>query len=85
MIDEFHDGDAPRNYYYRHQPERKPNGRERLHLPVALEQFDLEDGYKLVLPHGDGAQITYANGTAGHYILTTNKDGSHINWSHPVS
>ena len=46
MIDEFHDGDAPRNYYYRHQPERKPNGRERLHLPVALEQFPLEDGYK---------------------------------------
>ena len=30
----------------------------------------------------DGAQITYANGTAGHYILTTNKDGSHINHSH---
>ena len=83
-IDEFHDGDAPRHYYYQHQVDRKPNGREQLHLPVALEQFSLEDGYKLVLPHGDGAQITYANSTAGHYILTTNKDGSHVNWSHPV-
>ena len=80
MIDEFHDGDAPRNYYYRHQPERKPNGRERLHLPVALEQFTLDDGRRVNLPHAEAAKITYANGTPGHYILATNKAGSHIKY-----
>ena len=83
-IDEFHDGDAPRNYYYPHQVDRKPNGREQLRLPVDIPDFDLEDGYKVVLPHGDDAKITYANSTAGHYILTYNKDGSHINWFHPA-
>ena len=81
-IDEFHDGDVPRYYYYPHQVDKKPNGREQLRLPVAIPAFDLEDGYKLVLPHAEGAQITYANGEPGHYILTTNRDGSHINVSH---
>ena len=81
-IAEFHDGDVPRYYYYPHQVDKKPNGREQLRLPVAIPAFELEDGYKVVLPHGEGAQITYANSTAGHYILTTNKDGSHVNWSH---
>ena len=81
-IDEFHDGDVPRYYYYPHQVDKKPNGREQLRLPVAIPAFDLEDGYKLVLPHAEGAQITYANGEPGHYILTTNRGGSHINVSH---
>ena len=83
-IDEFHDGDVPRHYYYPHQVDTKPNGREQLRLPVAIPAFDLDDGYKLALPHAEGAQITYANSTPGHYILTTDKDGSHVNWSHEI-
>ena len=83
-IDEFHDGDVPRHYYYPHQVDKKPNGREQLRLPVAIPAFDLDDGYKLALPHAEGAQITYANSTPGHYILTTDKDGSHVNWSHEI-
>ena len=81
-IDEFHDGDVPRHYYYPHQVDKKPNGREQLRLPVAIPAFALKDGTKLVLPHAEGAQITYANGEPGHYILTTNRAGSHINVSH---
>ena len=80
-IDEFHDGDVPRHYYYPHQVDKKPNGREQLRLPVAIPAFNLEDGLRVYLPHGDGAQITYANGTAGHYILTRDNVGSHINVS----
>ena len=80
-IGEFHDGDAPRNYYYPAHIATKPNGREQLKLAVAIPAFNLEDGLRVVLPHGEAAQITYANSTVGHYILTTNKDGSHINWS----
>ena len=82
-IKAFHDGASPYNNYY--QPinlDIKPNGREQLELAVAIPAFDLEDGYKVVLPHSEGAQITYANGTAGHYILTYNKDGSHIRHFH---
>ena len=79
-IDEFHDGDAPRNYYYPHQVDKKPNGREQLHLQVKLEQFNLEDGRRVNLPHAQKAKITYANGTPGHYILATNKAGSHIKY-----
>ena len=81
-IDEFHDGDTPRNYYYPHQVDRKPNGREQLRLPVSIPAFALEPGLKVVLPHSEGAQITYANSTAGHYILTKNKDGSSIRYFH---
>ena len=81
-IEEFHDGDTPRNYYYPHQVDKKPNGREQLHLPVKLEQFNLSDGLKVVLPHSEGAKITYANSTAGHYILTYDKAGSHIRHFH---
>ena len=79
-IDEFHDGDAPRNYYYPHQVDKKPNGREQLHLPVDLAQFNLQDGRRVNLPHNQKAKITYANSTAGHYILATNKAGSHIKY-----
>ena len=78
-VDEFHDADAPRNYYYPHQVDKKPNGREQLHLPVKLSQFNLEDGYKVILPHDQKAKITYAV-KAGHYILAKNKDGSSINY-----
>ena len=81
-IGAFHDGASPYNNYY--QPgvnaASTPNGREKLDLRVALEQFTLEDGYKVILPHNDGARITYANGMPGHYILTKNKDGSSINY-----
>ena len=80
-IGAFHDGDSPYNNYY--QPGvnavSTPNGREKLDLRVALEQFDLKDGYKVVLPHDNGAQITYAGGP-GNYILAKNKDGSSINY-----
>ena len=81
-IKEFHDGDVPRYYYYPHQVDRKPNGREQLHLPVKLSQFDLKDGRPVYLPHDEKAKITYANGTAGHFILATSKAGSHIKYYH---
>ena len=81
-INAFHDGATPYNNYY--QPGvnavSTPNGREKLDLPVALAQFDLEPGYKVVLPHAEDARITYANGMPGHYILAKNKDGSSINY-----
>ena len=80
-IGAFHDGDSPYNNYY--QPGvnavSTPNGREKLDLRVALEQFPLKDGYKVVLPHDNGAQITYAGGP-GNYILAKNKEGSSINY-----
>ena len=80
-IGAFHDGDSPYNNYY--QPGvnavSTPNGREKLDLRVALEQFDLQDGYKVVLPHDNDARITYAS-APGHYILAKNKDGSSINY-----
>ena len=81
-IDEFHDGDAPRNYYYPDQVDRKPNGREQLRLPVAIPQFDLDNGRAVYLPHDQRARITYANDTPGHYILATNRAGSHIKYYH---
>ena len=78
-IDEFHDGDVPRYYYYPHQVDKKPNGREQLHLPVKLSQFNLDDGRAVYLPHDEKAKITYA-GTGGHYILVTDKMGSHVKY-----
>ena len=79
-IKEFRDAETPPSFYYPHQVDRKPNGREQLHLPVALEQFDLQDGRQVKLPHTEKAKITYANSTPGHYILATNKAGSHIKY-----
>ena len=79
-IDEFHDGGVPRNYYYPHLVATKPNGREQLKLDVDLAQFDLKDGRAVYLPHDEKAKITYANSKAGHYILTTDKAGSHIKY-----
>ena len=78
-IDEFHDGGVPRNYYYPHLVATKPNGREQLKLDVDLAQFNLEDGRAVYLPHDEKAKITYA-GTGGHYILVTNKMGSHVKY-----
>ena len=75
----FHDKDSPPNHYTAHQTGLKPNGRERLDLEVNIPAFDLEDGYKVILPHDNGAQITYAGGP-GNYILAKNKDGSSINY-----
>ena len=74
----FHDGASPYNNYY--QPAvnagSTPNGREKLELKVNIQKFNLEDGLRVYLPHNDGAKITYANSTAGHYILVRLKDGS---------
>ena len=75
----FHDNATPYNNYY--QPvnlDFKPNGRERLMLPVNIPKFDLEAGYRIYLPHLEDPDFP-AN---GHYILARNKDGSFINYSH---
>ena len=83
-IKEFHDGDAPRNYYYPIDVENKPNGREQLRLTVGTLITAPSAGFPLYLPHANAAQIPYANGTPGHYILTRDKDGSGIDYSEEV-
>ena len=84
-IKEFHDNASPfPNVYKPFDVANKPNGREQLRLPVATDIAALGDGFMFYLPHAEGAQITYANSTAGHYILTKNKDNSGINWSHEI-
>ena len=80
-VKEFHDNAAPfPNVYKPFDVGNKPNGREQLRLKVNIPKFDLEDGLKVVLPHAQKAKITYANSTAGHYILARNKAGSHIRY-----
>ena len=82
-IKEFHDGASPfPNVYKPFDIGNKPNGREQLRLPVATTTTALGAGFMFYLPHSEGAQVTYANGAAGHYILTKNKDGSGIRWFH---
>ena len=82
-VKEFHDNAAPYpNVYKPFNVEHKPNGREQLRLAVDTTTTALEAGFKLYLPHSEGAQITYSGGTAGHYILTRDKDGSGIQWFH---
>ena len=84
-IKEFHDNASPfPNVYKPFDVANKPNGREQLRLAVATDIAALGDGFMFYLPHAEGAQITYANSTAGHYILTKNKDNSGINWSHEI-
>ena len=84
-IKEFHDNASPfPNIYKPFDVANKPNGREQLRLAVATDIAALGDGFMFYLPHAEGAQITYANSTAGHYILTKNKDNSGINWSHEI-
>ena len=82
-IKEFHDNASPfPNVYKPFDVANKPNGREQLRLDVAESLAALGAGYMFYLPHSEGAQITYANSTAGHYILTKDKDGSGINHFH---
>ena len=81
-IKEFHDNLSPfPNVYKPFDIGNKKNGREQLRLAVATTTTALGAGFMLPLPHGEGAQITYA-GSAGHYILTKDKAGSGIDWSH---
>ena len=81
-IKEFHDNASPfPNIYKPFDVANKANGREQLRLAVATTTTALGAGTMLYLPHAEGAQITYA-GAAGHYILTKDKAGSSIDWSH---
>ena len=82
-VKEFHDNASPfPNTYKPFNIGSKPNGREELRLKVNIPKFNREDGLRVSLPHSEGAKITYANGKAGHYILTRDKDGSHIRHFH---
>ena len=82
-IKEFHDNESPfPNVYKPFNLGVKPNGREHLKLDVNIPKFDLQDGLRVSLPHSEGAKITYANGKAGHYILTRDKGGSSIRYFH---
>ena len=82
-IKEFHDNASPfPNIYKPFDIGNKKNGREQLRLPVATTTTALGAGFMFYLPHSEGAQVTYANGTAGHYILTKDKVGSGINSFH---
>ena len=82
-VKEFHDNAKPfPNVYKPFNLDVKPNGREQLQLKVNVPKFNLGDGLRVYLPHSESAKITYANSTAGHYILTKNKNGSHVNHFH---
>ena len=56
----------------------QPDGRERLRVKATPSPTALAAGVRLNLPHGEGATIP-AN---GYYLLTRDKDGSGIDWSH---
>ena len=80
-IKDFHDNASPfPNIYKPFDVANKPNGREQLRLAVATDLAALGAGFMFYLPHGEGAQVTYA-GAAGHYILTKDKAGSGIDYS----
>ena len=82
-VKEFHDNASPYpNVYKPFNIDNKPNGREQLRLKVNVPKFNLGDGLRVYLPHSEGAQITYANGKAGHYILVRDKNGSSIRHFH---
>ena len=50
-VKEFHDGDAPRHYYYPDDVGNKPNGREQLRINVkAASLANLKAGYRVILP-----------------------------------
>ena len=77
-VKEFHDNDSPyKNYYQPVDIDEKPNGREELRLTVNIPLHDLEAGYRIYLPHEEGADFP----KDGHYILARNKMGSFINYS----
>ena len=81
-IKEFHDNGSPyQNWYIPIDVENKPNGREQLRLTVGTLITAPSAGFPLYLPHANAAQIPYANGTPGHYILTRDKEGSGIDYS----
>ena len=81
-IKEFHDNGSPhQNWYIPVDVANKPNGREQLRLTVGTLISTLGAGFPLYLPHANAAQIPYANGTPGHYILTRDKEGSGIDYS----
>ena len=80
-----HSGTPPR-YYYPHQIDKKPNGREQLSLKVNIPPFAFKDGLRFYLPSkeaGKTPRIPYVGGKPGHYIVTRDKNGSHINYSPP--
>ena len=78
-VKEFHDNASPyKNFYQPIALDSKPNGREQLKLSVNIPKFDLDAGYRIYLPHEQKPDFP-AN---GHYILTRNKVGSFINFSH---
>ena len=81
-IKEFHDNASPfPNVYKPFDVGNKPNGREQLRLPVATDLAALGAGTMIYLPHGEGAQITYA-GSPGHLIIAKNKANSGIQTFH---
>ena len=81
-IKAFHDNGSPhQNWYIPVDVANKPNGREQLRLTVGTLVPTLGAGFPLYLPHANAAQIPYANGTPGHYILTRDKEGSGIDYS----
>ena len=50
-VKEFHDGDAPRHYYYPDDVGNKPNGREQLRVDVkGVPLANLKAGYRVILP-----------------------------------
>ena len=75
----FHDKASPYNNYY--QPDvnkaTTPNGREKLDLKVNIPKPALEAGFRVYLPHIQKPDFP----ASGHYILTRDKNGSHINYS----
>ena len=78
-IKEFHDNAVPYpNVYKPFNVENKPNGREQLRLTVDTTTTALGAGFKLYLPHSEGAKIP-AN---GYYLLTRDKAGSGIRHFH---
>ena len=81
-IKEFHDNASPfPNVYKPFDVANKPNGREQLRLAVATDLAALGAGTMIYLPHGEGAQITYA-GSPGHLIIAKNKANSGIQTFH---
>ena len=77
-VKEFHDNATPyKNYYQPIDLDEKPNGREQLTLAVNIPKHDLDAGYRVYLPHQNGADFP----KNGFYLLTNWKYGSHIDFS----
>ena len=77
-VKEFHDNATPyKNFYQPVDLDEKPNGREQLTLTVNIPRHNLEAGYRVYLPHQNGADFP----ADGFYLLTNWKWGSHIDFS----